>query len=81
MQLKTEKLYTVSQKQELAVAQSAKFRHKWRKVGKATKSFRYDQNQISPDDAVELMNRFKEVDLIECLKNYEWRFVTLYRRW
>ena len=26
-----------------------------------------------------MTNRFKELDLIECLKNYGWRFVTLYR--
>ena len=29
---------------------------------------------------MEVTNRFKELDLIECLKNYGWRFVTLYRR-
>jgi len=29
---------------------------------------------------VELTNRFKGRDLIECLINYGWRFVTLYRR-
>ena len=28
---------------------------------------------------VEVTNRFKELDLIECLKNYEWRFVTCTR--
>ena len=27
-----------------------------------------------------MTNRFKDLDLIECLKNYGWRFVTLYRR-
>ena len=27
-----------------------------------------------------MTNRFKGLDLIECLKNYGWRFVTLYRR-
>ena len=27
-----------------------------------------------------MINRFKELDLIECLKNYGWRFMTLYRR-
>ena len=26
------------------------------------------------------MNRFKGLDLIECLKNYRWRFVTLFKR-
>ena len=29
---------------------------------------------------VEVTNRFKGLDLIECLKNYGWRFMTLYRR-
>ena len=27
-----------------------------------------------------MTNRFKGLDLIECWKNYGWRFVTLYRR-
>ena len=31
-------------------------------------------------NTVEVTNRFKGLDLIECLKNYGWRFVTLYRR-
>ena len=30
---------------------------------------------------MEVTNRFKGLDVIECLKNYGWRFVTLYRRW
>ena len=29
---------------------------------------------------VEVTNRFKGLDLTECLKNYGWRFVTFYRR-
>ena len=29
---------------------------------------------------MQVTNRFKGLDLIECLKNYGWRFVTLYRR-
>ena len=49
----------------------------WRKYGKP---FRYDLNQIPYDYTVEVTNRFKRLDLIECLKNYGWRFVTLYRR-
>ena len=28
---------------------------------------------------MEVTNRFKGLDVIECLKNYGWRFVTLYR--
>ena len=30
-------------------------------------------------DKVKVTNRFKGLDLIECLKNYEWRFMTSYR--
>ena len=58
----------------------AKFRLKLKKVGKTTRPFRYDLNQIPYDYTVEVTNRFKGFDLIECLKNYGWRFVTLYRR-
>ena len=58
----------------------AKFRLKLKKVGKTTKPFRYDLNQMPYDYAVEVRNRFKGLDLIKCLKNYGWRFVTLYRR-
>ena len=58
----------------------AKFRLKLKKVGKTTRSFRHDLNQISYDYTVEMTNRFKGLDLIERLKNYEWRFVTLYMR-
>ena len=36
-------------------------------------------NQIPYDYTVEVTNRFKGLDLIECLTNYGWRFVTLYR--
>ena len=58
----------------------AKFRLKLKKVGKTTRPFRYDLNQILNDYTVEVTNRFKGLDLIECLKNYGGRFVTLYRR-
>ena len=57
-----------------------KFRLKLKKVGETTKPFRYDINQIPYDYTVEVRKRFKGLDLIECLKNYGWRFVTLYRR-
>ena len=43
-------------------------------------SFRYDLNQILYDYTMEVTKRFKGLDLIECLKNYGRRFVTLYRR-
>ena len=60
----------------------AKFRLKMKKVGKTTKPFRYDLNQIPFDYTVEVRNRLKGIDVIECLKNYERRFMTLYRkRW
>ena len=43
----------------------AKFRLKLKKVGKATRPFRYDLNQILYDYTVEVKNRFKGLDLIE----------------
>ena len=58
----------------------AKFRLKLTKVGKSTRPFRYDLNQIPYDCTVEVRNRFKGLDLIDCLKNYRWRFMTLYSR-
>ena len=56
-----------------------KFRLKLKKAWKTTRLFRYDLSQIPYDYTVEVTNRFKGLDLIECLKNYGWRFVTLYR--
>ena len=58
----------------------AKFRLKLEKVEKTTRPFRYDLNQIPYNYTVEVRNRFKELNLIECLMNYGMRFVTLYRR-
>ena len=58
----------------------AKFRLKLKKVGKTTRPFRYDLNQIPYDYTVESTNRFKGLDMIECQKNYGRRFMTLYRR-
>ena len=58
----------------------ARFILKLKKVGKTTRPFRYDLNQIPYKYTVEVTNRFKGLDLIECLKNYGQRFVTLYRR-
>ena len=81
-----EKLYTVSKNKTRADCGSdhelliAKFRLKLKKVGKTTRPFKYDLNQIHNDYIVEVRNRFKGLDLIECLMNYGWRFVTLYRR-
>ena len=74
-----EKLYTVSKKNrpgancgldhELLIA---KFRLKLKKVGKTTRPFRYDLNQIPYDYIVEVTNRFKRLDLIDRLPEELW---------
>ena len=52
-----------------------------KKVGKITRPFRYDLNQIPYDYTVEVTDRFKGLDLIDRVpENYGWRFMTLYRR-
>ena len=43
----------------------AKFRVKLKKVGKTTRPFRYDLNQIPYNYTVQLRNRFKGLDLID----------------
>ena len=59
----------------------AKFRLKLKKVGKTTRPFRYDLNQIPSDYTVEVRNRFKGLDLIDRVPDELWkRFMTLYRR-
>ena len=80
-----EKLYTVSETRPGADCGSdheliTKFRLKLKKVGKTTRPFRYHLSQIPYNCTVEVRNRLKGLDLIECLKNYGWRFVTLYTR-
>ena len=50
-----------------------------KKVGKTTRPFRYDLKQIHYNYTVEVTERFKGSDR-QCLKNYGWRFMTLYRR-
>ena len=79
-----EKLYTKTRQgsdcgsdYELLIA---KFRFKFKKVGKTIRPFRYDLSQIHYYYAVEVTNRFKGLDLIECLKNCGQRFMTLYSR-
>ena len=47
----------------------AKFRLRLKKVGKTTRPFRYDLHQIPYDYTVEVTNRFKGLDLLECLNN------------
>ena len=59
----------------------AKFRPKLKKVGKITRPFRYDLNQIPYDYTVEVRNRFKGLDLIDRVPDELWNeFLTLYRR-
>ena len=53
----------------------AKFRLKLKKVGKTTRPFRYDLNQISYDYTVEVRNRFKGLDLIDRVPDEQWNEV------
>ena len=73
-----EKLYTVSKTRPGADCGSdhelliAKFRLKLKKVGKTTRPFRYDLNQIAYDCTVEVRNRFKGLDLIDRVPDELW---------
>ena len=46
-----------------------------KKVGKITRSFRYDLNQIPYDYTVEVRNRFKGLDLIDRESDELWNEV------
>ena len=50
----------------------AKFRLKMKRVGKTTRPFRYDLNQIPYDYTVEVKNRFKGLDLIDRVPEELW---------
>ena len=73
-----EKLYTVSKTRSEADCGSdhklltAKFRLKLKKVGKTTRPFRYDLNQIPYDYTVGVRNRFKGLDLIDRVPDELW---------
>ena len=78
MQLKVEKLYTVRKTtlgadcgldHELLIV---KFKVKLKKVGKITRSFRHDLNQIPYNYTVEVMNRLKGLDLIDRVPEELW---------
>ena len=77
MQPKIEKLYTDSKNNtgscrsdhELLIA---KFRLKLKKVGKTTRPFRYELNQIPYDYRAEVRNRFKGLDLIDRVPDELW---------
>ena len=72
------KLYSVSKIQdwELTVAQimSSLLQNsdKLKKVGKTTRPFRYDLNQISYDYPVEVTNKFKGLDLMDSAPEELW---------
>ena len=53
----------------------AKFRFTLKKVGKITRPFRYDLNQIPYDYTVEVRNRFKGLDLIDRVPDELWNEV------
>ena len=53
----------------------AKIRLKLKKVGKTTRPFRYDLNQIPYDYTVEVRNRFKSLDLIDRVPDKLWNEV------
>ena len=50
----------------------AKFRLELKKVGKTTRPFRYDLNQIPYENTVEVRNRFKELDLTDRVPDELW---------
>ena len=50
----------------------AKFRLKLKEVGKTTRPFKYDLNQIPYDNTVEVTNRFKGLDLIDRVPEELW---------
>ena len=79
-----EALYSQKQDWELTVAeiinsllQNSDINEESRET---TGPFRYNLSQIPYDYTVEATNRFKGLDLIECLKNYGQRFMTLNQR-
>ena len=55
----------------------AKFRLKLKKVGKTTRPFRYDLNQIPCDYTMEVRNRFKGLDLIYRVPDGLWTEVCI----
>ena len=52
----------------------AQFRRKLKKVGKTTRSFRYDLDQIPYDYTMEVRNRFKGLDLIDRMPDLRTEF-------
>ena len=73
-----EMLYTVSKNKTGSFCGSdhelliAKFRLKLKRVGKTTRPFRYDLNQIPFDFTVKVTNRFKGLDMIDRVPEELW---------
>ena len=78
MQLKIEKLYTVRKTRHGADYGSdhqlliAKYRLTLKKIGETTRSFKFDLNQIPYDYTVEVMNRFRGLDLVPKMLEELW---------
>ena len=51
---------------------AAKFRLKLKKIGESTRPLKYDLNQILYDYSVEVMNRFKGLDLVDRVPEELW---------
>ena len=86
-----EKLYTVSKKKKKKRPEpdygsdhqlfTAKFRFKLKKAGKTTVPARYDLNQTPYEHAVEVMNRFKGLELVNSMPEELWmEACNVYRR-
>ena len=81
LQPKMEKLYTVNKNKTgswlwlRSWLLINKFRLKLKKVGKITRPFRYDLNQIPYDYTMEMRNRFKGLDLIDRVPDELWNEV------
>ena len=72
-----QKLYTVSKNKTGSCCSDhklliAKFKLKLKKVGKTTRPFRYDPNQIPYDYTVEVTNRFKRLDMTHRMPEELW---------
>ena len=78
LQPKMEKLYTVSKNKTRSWlwlrswTLITKFRLKLKKLGKTTRPFRYDLNQIRYDYTVEVRTRFKGLDMIDRVPDELW---------
>ena len=75
LQPKMEKLYTVNTNKTRSWPWLRSWNAKLKKVGKTTRQFRYDLNQIPYNYTVEVRNRFKGLDLIDRVPDELWNEV------